>query len=520
MINLLFRLFKGTGFLLFILPVLSSAQKNTFHTPLSFVRKVDGVFTYKLKSYPQVIGVFHSYKTPRSINWRKTNTAFFQSLTDPKKSLLASIGLQAWQADSYELKKHPSHLQIFITGSYKTKEQKTIYFKEEHLFFANTSRQILFSSPLKWTLNSPSAHLFFKEAHKQMAANKDDSINSFSAQNATGTGNSPSWLDFFASHRGLFIPQALASHGSCNIDCSDPPEPSQAKTEPLDRYMCEVTMNSPECRDVSTRNARDCEKEESQSKSSTQTGTGYSIWDYFLGCANGIFNSLQEVLWFAGKALGWIWRFMTGNKVQAKKTREKATEYIQNVKLYLHAEYEKRHDREKEGPARAISAIKALGGTIGHTLLNMFKGLLTSRFKKFKCLNNLGKSSSLCHFITDTFMTTATFVPVLAAGNQVILNLKSASQMDKALASLNENLKTSPTISEQNFTRLAQVENRLNKPLTQKKKLALVQVDTLLEEATDNVSRGRSHSASRILKKAGFTKREIREILTTGNVTL
>ena len=275
--------------------------------------------------------------------------------------------------------------------------------------------------------------------------------------------------------------------------------------------MCEVRLNTPPCSNVPKNMQKKCSSQDIPSPDSGKEST--SIWDYIRGCTQGFVNSVMDVLMFAKKILSWIYHSIVDPVQTFSLAQRQLAKHLSNVNLYLHNEFEKRYQREKPGPARALSALAALGGTLGQTIWDLFFGLLDKGFPKFRCLKKEAKSESICQLVSDTFMSVATWFPILTKAKN-FLTVKQFQAFQKTLARLNDSLLSdSPRVSQKHFTRLARIEDTLDKPLLSSQKQALTKVSSLLSDTEALNSRGIQQSATRILKSAGFNAREIRQIM-------
>lgn len=221
----------------------------------------------------------------------------------------------------------------------------------------------------------------------------------------------------------------------------------------------------------------------------------------------------MDVLLFAKRILGYIYHSIVDPVQTFSLAQRRLAQYLSNVNVYLHTEFEKRYQREQPGPARALSALGALGGTLGKTIWDLFSGLLNKSFPKFRCLKNEAKSESLCQLVSDTFMSVATYFPILTKAKS-FLTLSQLNSFKKTLAGLDDHLLSdSPKVSQKHFTQMTRIEDTLNKSLSSSQKQALIQVGNLLGSDEAMQSRGIQRSATRLLRGAGFNSREIRQIM-------
>jgi len=155
----------------------------------------------------------------------------------------------------------------------------------------------------------------------------------------------------------------------------------------------------------------------------------------------------------------------------------KLGEYVNNVKLYLHTEFEKRYDKNKKKVGRAVSAIKAVGGTVGHMIFGTVINLITSKFKKAKCLNRKGKSESVCEFISRTFMMSINYIDLLAHENK-FFTAKQAVELHNVFTKISDTLVAKTNVSEKHFKKLEIVEETLERPLTKEQKQEVVRLSS------------------------------------------
>ena len=118
--------------------------------------------------------------------------------------------------------------------------------------------------------------------------------------------------------------------------------------------ICTLVFNSSLCKDIPAKDRRNCKSIEKSSS------IPLSIWEFLRGCSEGVVNSVKALLNFSWSVMKWIWNNTTKSEVR-KETIEKADEYIEIARLYLHTEYEKAYENQTE-PFRETKAMCSCGG--------------------------------------------------------------------------------------------------------------------------------------------------------------
>ena len=454
----------------FVFSTAADQTKLNLSSDWHFIRTSDHVSTWKLKTDPQTIIVFQSHEKTNEIDWTNTDSsAFFQKFKKQKQQIFDMIGISEWTAFDHQWNKKKNHFELIIKGSYKNSGEDLVFFHEYHIFFKKSTHQILITSPNLELINTNKAqHSIDKIKQHLITHTKDFESSNLSLLNGIHTNfiinNTRTLLSFC-------VPTAHAYNNECKECLDQTTELTDAKN------ICQVLLNSPPCLKVPKDKKAHCNyTDQAQNTEFEQS----SIWDYVRGCTTGVANSVTKVLRFTWNFMKSFMNDITGQQ-KSNTIKYKLTEYVNNVKLYLHTEFEKRYDRNKTGVGRAVSAIKAVGGTIGNMFFKSVFNMVFGGLKKMPCLNSRGKSESFCEFVSNAFMMSTNYISILAQGEH-FLTVKQISTLDEIFDKVNTSLQKQNNISAQNFKQLTTAEDTLNKPLSKTQKQEIVYLSNTIKK--------------------------------------
>ena len=484
-------------------------SKLTLSDNWQFVRKSDQVSTWKLKAHPQTIAVFQSNNITEEINWEQIDPdTFFQKTKEHKQQMLDMIGISEWEATNYQWHKKNNHFELAIQGSYKNSSKEMVFFSELHLFSKKITHQILIASSNKNQMNKEDIQHFFSRVTQYLITSSrvtalranSKFINIKVTQYLITSSRVTGFLNtsFFDTIQAAVlnntnkilsacIPTAYAFNPNCK-NCTP-------KTNELAdvQNVCEILINSPPCNTLPKNKRARCSHTQIQNTQALQSD---NMWDYVGSCTTGVSNSVRKVLEFTWNFMKSVWNNITGTE-KSTSVRSKLSEYINNIRLYLHIEFEKRYDRTRKGFGRALSAIRAVGGTIGQMTFGTVFNALSSGIKRFRCSNRKAKVESFCEFVSDAFMMSTNYISVLSHGEK-ILTAKQIVDLHGMFDKVNQSLQAQNNISTEHFKTIESAEHALNRYLSKPQKKALTQVTRL-----------RRGTATRRLRREGFSRREI-----------
>lgn len=267
------------------------------------------------------------------------------------------------------------------------------------------------------------------------------------------------------------------------------------------KYFCEVITNSEICKSQKKEDLLNC--------SNFEESREFDVIDFFAGCTTGLFNSAKELLSFIWDAMKWMWDKGTS----PGKSYQEASEYIDSVKLYLVAEYDKAYDKESS-PFRSAKAAKAIGSSIAKMLYKGIQEYLYKEYQEFGCLNFEARSEVMCKVAGDFIIPPAAAFAFLKMGPKAF---KGSSKIKELLAKRKKS------------DRKKLSESSLDRKLTDKEIEAIesahlvgageLGADGALAKV-GNYSAAQLKEKTKILKEAGLSSAEIRKLMEDGIVGL
>lgn len=117
----------------------------------TFVRSAQGVFLWKLRANPEVRGLYNArtLKAEEQTDWSRVKSEeMFRKWEGPRKKMMETMGVTEWQAQSYQWdKEKEGRYQLTVQGSYKSRNQQQVFFREVHLHTQDQTLQMLITSP-------------------------------------------------------------------------------------------------------------------------------------------------------------------------------------------------------------------------------------------------------------------------------------------------------------------------------------------------------------------------------------
>ena len=133
----------------------------------TFVREVNGVYTYKLNENKSVVGTFHSRKSNKNIDWNSIDPKeFFGKINEEKNSMMALINIFDWEVSQSKWEKKKDHFELQMNGLYTDPQGQNTYFYENHLYSPKDTQQILVITPDLKLPKQQSMRNFLRQAKK------------------------------------------------------------------------------------------------------------------------------------------------------------------------------------------------------------------------------------------------------------------------------------------------------------------------------------------------------------------
>ena len=149
----------------------STAQKQAESIEhWQFIRKADGVSTYKHPDHSHIIGTFQQNKTDKKYKWKKLGSKkIFNQIVSDKKNMLSYINISDWKVKEHYWKKRKKYYELGMRGSYLNKDSKEVFFYERHFYYPENVQQMLIISPNEEFLKTKTALRFFARARNILA---------------------------------------------------------------------------------------------------------------------------------------------------------------------------------------------------------------------------------------------------------------------------------------------------------------------------------------------------------------
>ncbi len=156
--------------------------------------------------------------------------------------------------------------------------------------------------------------------------------------------------------------------------------------------ICDVVIRSNVCKDVKKEDLLRCEIIDKESQ--------VDLWEFLKGCAQGVLDSIKEILKFLWDVLKWVGGHLTSSDAWVK-TGDNVSEYSNMAKSYLHSEYEKAYAKSSSSleSVRKIKAAMKMSTTISEMIVSSISSMISNKYKEFGCLNFEAKSNAVCTFI-------------------------------------------------------------------------------------------------------------------------
>ena len=279
--------------------------------------------------------------------------------------------------------------------------------------------------------------------------------------------------------------------------------------------ICKVVVNSPICKEVPDNQRLNCEdiKDVSQVR---------DTWSFLKGCGEGVWTSTKNFLSFIWETMKWVWGNATDSKVRTETT-DKADEYADAIKLYLHTEYEKAYERSSP-PLRNLEAVRLMGGKIALLIFDRIKELIAQEYQLLGCLNFEAQSNTICTLIGELVVPPAALLSLIKYGAKAA---KQFPSVERALSNLKNSVRK--IVPQNNSRRIAEAEKAIDHDLTPNERQALIKAHEFGNGAKGengkpahlgNYTVSQLKGKAKILKNAGFTQDQIRKLMENGVVGL
>ncbi len=262
--------------------------------------------------------------------------------------------------------------------------------------------------------------------------------------------------------------------------------------------ICEVITQSKTCKSVDKKNLMNCDN--------LIDSTSFDTFSLLAGCSIGLFNAVKGLLSF-------VWNVVKGTV--SKGTWKRAGDYLESTNLYIINEYDKAYD-EASFPFREIKASQKVAGVLADKLYKMIEEYLTQEYHKYGCLNYQARTEAICKVASEFIIP-----PASAA-----ILLKTGMKGFKPSKKLKDFVRNKKDIS---LDRKKFAEESLNKSLG-KKQMEAVEKAHLVGKGekgangklagVGNYTKAHIRKKAQILKKAGFSKEEVRKLMQDGVVGL
>ncbi len=191
--------------------------------------------------------------------------------------------------------------------------------------------------------------------------------------------------------------------------------------------ICDVVIRSDVCKDVKKEDLLRCETIDKESQ--------VDLWEFLKGCAQGVLDSIEEILKFLWDILKWVGSHLTSSDAWVK-TGDNVSEYSNMAKSYLHSEYEKAYAKSSS-PLESVRKIKAamkMSAAISEMVVGSISNMISNEYKEFGCLNFEAKSNAVCTFIGTVAIPPAGLFALIKYGP--VIAAKKFPNIKKAFSNL------------------------------------------------------------------------------------
>lgn len=268
-------------------------------------------------------------------------------------------------------------------------------------------------------------------------------------------------------------------------------------------FMCDIVTSSEHCKGVEKNDLLNC--------SDLNDSKDFDVIEFLAGCTTGLFDSVKALLSFIWDALKWVWEKTT----TPSDSLEESSEYMDSVKLYLTTEYDKAYD-EVSSPFRTIKAAKSVASSIGKMLLSNIQDYLQKEYKSFGCMNFKARTETICKVAGEFLLPPTAALALLKRGAG---GVKASKELKGFLSGkrYNNSLKKRKQLG----------ESALNRKLSDSEVSAIQKAHLVgagkngkngKPAGVGNYTLAQLNSKARVLKDAGFSKREVRDLMENGVV--
>ena len=487
----------------FPIAVLEKNWKFSFQT--------EDAFTYFLKSSPNVAGSFHLIKQTRPLNWQSINgETFFKQIEEQKKHIFSTIGFTQWKAKKYDWKKKNNHFELSLAGTFKDSNDKTTFFWEVHLFAPLNTLQIVITTTNPKLLAKPEVNQFVNQVIQFYGAKEPAFLTSNMKDIEVNPLTITGWNVFTEAVKSsmYFLIQTgmayAATTPTLEEECN---EPNNHLTD-----LCKAINEKCKSKNLPNRYRVDC----NNTGASKPQERSFGLFAYMRACGSGAASSV-------GSLITAPFRFIGGviNKLFKPGQRRERT-YTQATKLYVASTAQTACDGKDD--CLTAKTLEENFPVLSHKIKTKLSDILLPEIvRNYSCFNSIGKSRSLCKFISNVAIGAMTFnAPTVISIADSMSDSEDKSQPQKSSAqtitaknpdstvsvtatkaAIEESGTVDDGIDESHFPLLERAEDILGTSLTPKQKEAIIKV-----KALPNNTRIRTH----LLRKEGLSLTQIRRL--------
>ncbi len=274
--------------------------------------------------------------------------------------------------------------------------------------------------------------------------------------------------------------------------------------------LCEVVKNSEVCQAVEPDDLLSCDELHAE--------TMRNPVEFLGGCTEGLLDSASQILSFIWDALKHTFSAMISPIDTAIQQSQEVSQYLASTKLYLANEYDKAY-QEASPPFQAMKAARGVASSIASLLINNIQEFLQSQYQEFGCLNFRARMETTCLIAGDLLIPPMSAIQLLKYGPKAI---KASSRLSQIIAEKKRVIQT------RRLSRIKDLAERsLNKRLTNQQVQAIQNAHLIgrgqpgadgSPARIGNYTLAQLRRKADILKQAGFSPAEIRELMEDGVV--
>ena len=274
--------------------------------------------------------------------------------------------------------------------------------------------------------------------------------------------------------------------------------------------LCEVVKNSEVCQAVEPEDLLSCDELHAE--------TMRNPVEFLGGCTEGLLDSAGQILSFMWDALKHTFSAIISPIDTAIQQTQEISQYLASTKLYLTNEYDKAY-QEASPPFQEMKAARGVASGIASLLINNIQEFLQSQYQEFGCLNFRARMETTCLIAGDLLIPPMSAIQLLKYGPKAI---KASPRLSQIIAEKKRVIQT------RRLSRIKDLAERsLNKTLTDQQVQAIQNAHLIgrgqpgadgSPARIGNYTLAQLRRKADILKQAGFSPAEIRELMEDGVV--